>query len=62
MFSKRFTLFRLLGFEIKIDLTWLFLALLVTWTLAKGVFPFYFPDLAASSYWWMGAKIGRAHV
>lgn len=56
MFSKRFTLFRLLGFEVKIDLTWLFLALLVTWTLAKGVFPFYFPDLAPSTYWWMGAS------
>lgn len=56
MFSKRFKLFRLLGFEVRIDLTWLFLALLVTWTLAKGVFPFYFPELAPSTYWWMGAS------
>jgi Zn-dependent protease len=54
MFSKRFTLFRLLGFEVKIDLTWLLLALLVTWTLAKGVFPNYFPELSARTYWVMG--------
>lgn len=52
--SKRFTLFRLFGFEVKIDLTWLLLALLVTWTLAKGVFPVYFPDLSPQTYWWMG--------
>ena len=54
MFTKRFTLFRLLGFEVKIDLTWLLLALLVTWTLARGVFPAYFPGLSAETYWWMG--------
>jgi Zn-dependent protease/predicted transcriptional regulator len=54
VFTKRFTLFRLLGFEVKIDLTWLLLALLVTWTLARGVFPAYFPGLSAETYWWMG--------
>jgi Zn-dependent protease/predicted transcriptional regulator len=56
MFWKRITLFRLLGFEVKIDLSWLLLALLVTWTLAKGVFPAYFPNLSARTYWWMGAS------
>ncbi len=55
MFSKRLTLFRLLGFEVKIDLTWLLLALLVTWTLAAGVFPTYVPGLETGVYWWMGA-------
>jgi Zn-dependent protease/CBS domain-containing protein len=54
VFTKQFTLFRLLGFEVKIDLTWLLLALLVTWTLAKGVLPAYFPNLSAETYWWMG--------
>lgn len=54
MFSKRFTVFRLLGFDVKIDLTWLVLALLVTWTLARGVFPFYFPELSTQTYWLMG--------
>ena len=56
MFWKRITLFRLLGFEVKIDLTWLLLALLVTWTLARGVFPAYFPSLSPQIYWWMGAS------
>lgn len=55
MFSKRLTLFRLLGFEVRIDLTWLLLALLVTWTLAAGVFPTYVPGLETGVYWWMGA-------
>lgn len=54
MFTKQFTLFRLLGFEVKIDLTWLLLALLVTWTLARGVLPAYFPNLSVETYWWMG--------
>lgn len=34
-----FRLFRLFGFEIKLNLTWLLLALLITWTLAAGLFP-----------------------
>jgi Zn-dependent protease/predicted transcriptional regulator len=54
VFTKQFTLFRLLGFEVKIDLTWLLLALLVTWTLARGVLPAYFPNLSVETYWWMG--------
>ena len=56
MFWKRITLFRLLGFEVKIDLSWLLLALLVTWTLARGVFPAYFPQLSPETYWWMGVS------
>lgn len=55
MFGKSFRLFRLFGFEVKIDLSWLVLAALITWTLAKGVFPHYHEDLSASTYWWMGA-------
>ncbi len=55
MFWKRITIFRLLGFEVKLDLSWLLLALLITWTLAEGVFPFHFPNLPVQTYWWMGA-------
>ncbi len=55
MFTKSITLFRLFGFAVKIDVTWLFLVLLVIWTLAEGVFPYYFPGLTPSTYWWMGA-------
>ncbi len=54
MFTRRFTLFRLLGFEVKLDLTWLLLAFLVTWSLALGVFPTLVPGLSGTAYWWMG--------
>lgn len=54
MFTKSITLFRLFGFEVKIDLTWLFLGLLVAWTLAKGVFPSLYPGLEPLTYWLMG--------
>ncbi|TVR98216.1 MAG: site-2 protease family protein [Rhodospirillales bacterium] len=53
MFGESFSLFRVLGFEIRANVTWLFLALLITWSLAAGFFPFVYPDLAPSTYWLM---------
>ncbi|MFO8005670.1 site-2 protease family protein [Thioalkalivibrio sp.] len=53
MFGESFMLFRVLGFEIRANVTWLFLALLVTWSLAAGFFPMVYPDLAPSTYWAM---------
>ncbi len=54
MFGKRITLFKLLGFEVHVDLSWLILAFLVTWTLAVGYFPMHYKNLAVPIYWWMG--------
>jgi len=54
MFGRRVTLFRLFGFAVRVDASWIVIAVLVTWSLAAGVFPAEFPGLAASSYWWMG--------
>lgn len=54
MFGKPVTLFRLLGFEVRADPSWLILALLIVWTLARGYFPAAHPGLAPSTYWWMG--------
>jgi Zn-dependent protease/CBS domain-containing protein len=54
MFGKRIALFKLLGFEVRIDLSWFILAVLITWSLAKSFFPYYFKDLPDSTYWWMG--------
>lgn len=59
MFGKHVTLFRLLGFEVRVDLSWLVLAVLITWSLAVGVFPYYNEGLARATYWWMGV-IGAA--
>ncbi len=54
MFGKSYPLFKLLGFEVRIDLTWLILGFLVTWSLAAGLFPYYYEDLPAYVYWSMG--------
>lgn len=54
MFTKRFTIFKLLGFEVKIDPSWLILAVLVTWSLAVGLFPGIIQGLPQEYYWWMG--------
>jgi len=54
MFTRRFKLFRLFGFNIYLDLSWFIVAALVTWSLGVGVFPFYFPGLPRHNYWLMG--------
>lgn len=60
MFGKSFEIFRLFGFPIRLDPSWVPVAALVTWSLASGVFPALAPGLAPSLYWWMGglAAIG----
>ncbi|HEV8612157.1 MAG TPA: site-2 protease family protein [Gemmatimonadales bacterium] len=54
MFGKRLKLFRLLGFNVYIDLSWLFIAVLVSWSLARGVFPARYGGLSLTTYWVMG--------
>jgi len=55
MFGRSVSLFKIFGFEIKIDLSWLILAALITWSLATGLFPEYYKGLPPAAYWWMGA-------
>ncbi len=54
MFGKKIHLFSLLGFKVDIDLTWLVLAVLIVWSLAKGLFPAYYKGFSDATYWWMG--------
>lgn len=54
MFGHRITLFRVFGFAIRMDASWIIIAILVTWSLAAAVFPSIYPGLPISSYWWMG--------
>ncbi|MDI6451715.1 site-2 protease family protein [Anaerobaca lacustris] len=54
MFERRIPLFRLFGFTVSIDVTWFVLAVLITWSLAKGAFPHYCPGFSNTTYWWMG--------
>jgi Zn-dependent protease len=55
MWGNRVTLFKLMGFEVRIDASWLILAVLITWSLATGYFPMDYKDLPPATYWWMGA-------
>jgi len=54
MFGKSLSLIKLFGFEVKIDLSWLILGALITWTLAQGVFPYYYEEFNTATYWLMG--------
>jgi Zn-dependent protease/CBS domain-containing protein len=54
MFGKRIPLFKLFGFKVNVDLSWLVLAVLVSWSLAKGIFPHYYGGFSNEIYWWMG--------
>lgn len=54
MFGKKIRLFELFGFEVSLDMSWLIIFALITWTLAEGVFPHYYEDLSALTYWLMG--------
>jgi Zn-dependent protease/predicted transcriptional regulator len=56
MFGKGVTLFKLFGFEVRVDASWLIIAVLVTWGLATGFFPRQYAGLTVSAYWWMGVS------
>lgn len=55
MFSRHLTLFDILGYKVRLHMSWIFLAALATWSLARGYFPEYYLGLSDSTYWWMGA-------
>lgn len=54
MFGRGVPLFSLAGFEVKVDLSWAFLALLIAWSLAQGYFPALYEGMPTILYWWMG--------
>jgi Zn-dependent protease len=54
MFGRPIPLFKLAGFQVGLDWSWFILAVLISWTLASGVFPLYYPGLQPVTYWWMG--------
>jgi Zn-dependent protease/CBS domain-containing protein len=47
--------FSILGVNIKLDASWILLALLIAWSLASGTFPALHQGLTTSSYWGMAA-------
>ena len=54
MFGNRIKLFKLLGFEVRVDWSWIIIAILIVWSLSKGLFPYYYKGLSTQTYWWMG--------
>lgn len=50
---RKFRLFRVFGFEVGLDPSWLIIAGLLVWSLAVGVFPSLFEGYAAGAYWGM---------
>lgn len=54
MFGRQLKLFTLMGFEIKVDFSWIFLAILVTWSLATGYFPSVYSHFDERTLWLMG--------
>lgn len=55
MIGRRYRVASLFGISIYVDLSWLFLAALIAWSLARSVFPSDYPGLSAEAYWLMGA-------
>jgi len=51
MFGKSIDLFKAFGFQFKVDLSWLIIAALVTWSLAVGFFPHVLEGLRPLDYW-----------
>lgn len=54
MFGKRIKLFNLLGFEVRVDASWIVIAILIAWSLSTGLFPFHYRNLSIQTYWLMG--------
>src|SRR5579884_3788794 len=54
MFSHRIPVFKLFGFQVWIDWSWLLIAVLLAWSLADGVFPQMVKNLPLVDYWAMG--------
>ena len=54
MFGRSIKLFTLFGFEVKVDFSWIIIAILITWSLASGIFPIRYKNLSTATYIWMG--------
>lgn len=54
MAFKRVTLFRFFGFKVKADVSWCFLAVLISWTMSAKVYPALLPGETADMYQFMG--------
>lgn len=54
MLGRTITLFRLFGFAVRADATWIFIVVLIAWSLSVRVFPSMHPGLGSDTYLAMG--------
>jgi Zn-dependent protease len=54
MFGRSVTLFKLFGFAVRMDLSWIFIAVMIVWSLSAGLFPERYPHLSSTVYLAMG--------
>lgn len=54
MLTQSFPLFKILGFTIRLDLSWFFIAFLLVWSLSTAHFPNQLEDQTAGVYWTLG--------
>ncbi len=54
MFGKRIDLFKILGFQVRIDFSWIIIAIIIAWSLSTGFFPYHLEGLSTGTYWAMG--------
>jgi Zn-dependent protease/CBS domain-containing protein len=54
MFGRGILLFSVAGIEVKLDWSWMLIALLIAWSLAQGYFPAISAGLPTAVYWGMG--------
>jgi len=54
MFGKRIKLFKLVGFQVSVDISWIIIAVLIAWSLSTGFFPFRYKNFSNQTYWMMG--------
>jgi Zn-dependent protease len=52
--KSSFRLFRIAGIDIGIHFSWIFIFLLISWSLAQGFFPSYAPGWSTALYWIIG--------
>jgi Zn-dependent protease/predicted transcriptional regulator len=54
MFGRTVTLFKMFGFAVRVDASWLIIAVLITWSFSSLIFPHAYPGLSSAEYWLMG--------
>ncbi len=55
MFGRNLKLFTAFGFDVRVNVSWAFLAILVALSLARGFFPAVYAGWPEATYWWMAA-------